>query len=501
MKRKEAGGYRLIFGYLGIFLILIGIICLIPLFLLIPYSNEISYANNFIIPGCSSIGVGILLSLLIIKRDKLKLGKHQDSVLLVVIWLAALFICAVPFLLGGMTFTDSVFETASGFATTGLTRFYQPEYGALTNVHMYQLYRAILLFFGGVGLVLIISSALSDRFGLKLYIAEGHNDKLLPNLRKSATMILGIYILYIILGSVAYSVAGMPIFDSICHSISALATGGFSTKAGGLIEAAGTGNLLAIEIISCVLMVLGGTNFLIHMFLLRGKFKNIAKDSEVRFFIAFSILFITLFFGSILLNMETKDPLLALRQGSFTFFSALTTTGFSNVANITSLGQLTMVLIILVTIVGGGMGSTAGGVKQFRFVIAIKTFYWSMKAKVNSNRMVFPHYVKRFGNNKEVTSEMSFEAFRYLLIYLFALALGTILIMFLGNGQVPFLDAFFEFSNAISSAGLSCGLTSTASIGIRWVLIVGMFLGRLEIFAVYFAIYRVARDILRKETV
>ena len=297
--KKLASGYRLVFGYLGIFLVFISIITFLPLVMLIFYPNESSVWWQFVVPGGVSLIIGLLLYfLLIFKKDRARLGKHQDQLLLVNVWIVAILICAVPFVLSGkMTFTESVFESASGFATVGLTRF------TMWDSHVFIFYRSLLLFFGGVGLVLIITSALSDRYGLRLYIAEGHNDKLMPNLTKSARLILGIYVLYIFLGTVAFIISGMSAFDAINHSIAAIATGGFSTTPGGLMATGG--NPTANQIICSVLMLLGGTNFLIHLFLITGKFKRVFKDLEIRFFGVLSAVMIPLFVLSYLFG-ETR---------------------------------------------------------------------------------------------------------------------------------------------------------------------------------------------------
>ncbi len=113
-------------------------------------------------------------------------------------------------------------------------------------------------FFGGVGFVLVLTSAISDKLGMRLYQAEGHSDRLVPNLLKSGQIIMRIYVFYILLGIVFYVLFGMPLFDAINHSISAVVTGGFSTKSASI----GFYQSLEIEIITIILMILGGTNFL-----------------------------------------------------------------------------------------------------------------------------------------------------------------------------------------------------------------------------------------------
>ena len=263
--KKVAEGYRLIFGYLGIFLAVVGTIIILPLVLLVipSFHSDLQYWWNFLIPGASAIAVGFAMFFLFIgRREKGQLKKHHDSILLVLVWLFAILISALPFYLSKeMNFTEAIFESTSGYCTVGLTRLPTKMYDS----HIFTFYRAVLQFFGGVGLVLVVTSAISDRYGLKLYVAEGHNDKLIPNLSKSARIILSIYVGYIILGTIAFRIAGVEWFDAMCHSISSVATGGFSSKAGGMLAL--SGNMLAIEIISCVLMFLGGTNFALHMLL------------------------------------------------------------------------------------------------------------------------------------------------------------------------------------------------------------------------------------------
>lgn len=494
--KKTASGYRLIFGYLGLFIMFIGITMLIPLFALIAYPEEAVDWYCFVAPGCSAIALGFGLFSMILKRDKAQLGKHQDAILLVLIWLISIFVAAVPFIIkGDLNFTQSIFETTSAFATIGLTVFNEACFAS----HIFVLYRSIICFLGGIGLVLIITSAISDRYGLKLYIAEGHNDKLMPNLAKSARLILTIYIGIILLGTGLYVAAGMPVFDSLIHSISAVATGGFSSSSQGLVAFKETTNWPAVQAISCILMIMGAINFLLHMFFITGRFKKFWRDCEIRTFLILALIFIPLFFLAVLSQYDWQNPLQALSEGSFTFISAITTTGFANTSNLLGLGEVALFLIVIVNIIGGGMGSTAGGIKQYRLAIAVKSFYWSTKERMSSSNYIYPHYVWRFGEQKEIKGNDSSEAFSYIIIYIAILLVGGLATTFAGPTGTTYGEALFEFSNALSSTGLSNGLCQ-ANAGVQWCLIVGMFLGRLEILSIFLALYRVGRDIFRKET-
>lgn len=494
--RKVASGYRLILGYLGLFIIFVGIACLLPLLALIAYPSEAGDWSYFVIPGVSAIILGIGLFSMIWKRDKAQLGKHQDSVLLVLVWVNSILISAVPFILkGDMGFTDSIFETTSAYGTIGLTVLPTSYYDAN---HVFVLYRSLLSFIGGIGLVLIITSTISDRYGLKLYIAEGHNDKLMPNLAKSARLILSIYFGIICLGTLLFWVSGMPVFDAIIHSISAVATAGFSSRPEGIMFFADKSTFWAIQIVAAVLMILGSINFLLHMFIITGKFKKVFRDCEVRLFGILALIFIPLFFVAVLGCNGWKDPGHALTTGTFTYISAITTTGFSNTSNLVGLGQGLMFLVVIINIIGGGMGSTAGGVKQYRLAVSAKSFYWSTKEKLSSTNYIYPHYVWRCGEQKEIKANDTAEAFGYILIYVSLMLLGGLLITIFDD--FTYGEALFEFSNALSSTGLSNGVTALGNAATKWILIVGMFAGRLEILVIAFAIFRLVRDIFRKET-
>lgn len=526
MQKKIASGYQLVFGYLGIFLSAIGIITMLPLILyaFIPFlsysvklvdgssitidaSTNLNYWHAFVIPGLSAIIVGLILYFVFLfKKERANLGRHQDSILIVLVWVFSILVGAVPFLFRDMDFVQSVFESVSGYSAAGLSVFDLQE--SLPGYQIYCLYRSIMQLFGGTGLVLILASAISDRYGMRLYYADGHNDKLIPNLAKSSRLILSIYCGYIIIGIIALVFCGMPVFDSINNSIAALSTGGFSVHPLniGYYEAAGVGNGVAIETVLIVLMVLGATNFVIHMFLLRAKFKKVFKDSETRFLGILCVVFIPLLVFSVLMNYQNNscDLWMAFRYGTFQFFSAVTTTGFSNVTTTqftAVFATSSLFLLALVMCIGGGVGSTAGGIKQYRFVLACKGLYWQIKSKLSSKRFVYPHYAYRYGENREISQEDTTEAASYTILYLIVFALGTVFIC-LFSSDITLNQAIFEFSSALSGTGLSVGVTNpTQNYGVIWVLICGMFLGRLEILPVYFASYRVGKDIMKRDTI
>lgn len=495
--KKTATGYRLILGYLGLFIAFVGIATLLPLLTYIAFPKEAGDWYCFAIPGGGAILLGsFMFGLLIAGRPKGQLAKHQDFILLVFVWVSAIFISAVPFLIkGNLNFTNAIFETTSAYATIGLTVFDESD----LSLHAFVIYRSILCFLGGIGLVLVMTSALSDRYGLKLYMAEGHNDKLMPNLARSARLILSIYVGITALGVILYSLAGMPVFDAIIHSISGVATGGFSSRSQGIMYFADYPYFWAIQIISIFLMLAGATNFLLTFFLLTGRFKKFFKDCEVRLLFFLFIIFIPIFTVSSYFGGKDLSFGQSFLSGSFTFISAITTTGFSNISDLRLLGQGTIFLVTIINVIGGGIGSTAGGVKQYRLAVALKSFHWSSKEATASENTIFPHYIWRFGEEKEIDQKEISAAFSYILLYVLIMITGGFLVTIFESG-LDYGTGLFEFSNAISSTGLSFGIYKYRPAGVRWTLILGMFAGRLEIFPLYYATYRILRDIFRKET-
>ena len=499
--KKTASGYRLIFGYLGLFIAFVGVAILLPLIALLAYPQEAGDWYCFVIPGGGAIVLGIAMFMLIARRTKAQLGKHQDSILLVLIWVSAIFISAVPFLLEkdmNLSFTDAMFETTSCYATVGLSIFKESDYAH----HLFVLYRSVLCFLGGIGLVLIITSAISDRYGLKLYLAEGHNDKLMPNLARSARVILAIYSGFMVFGFVLYIIAGMTPYDAIVHSVSAFATAGFSSHYEGITYFASFPNYWAIQVVSIVLMLLGATNFLLALFLLTGRFKKVFKDCEIKFFGILCLVFIPLFFMTGIFARLGQNIAVGKTfvESTFTYLSAITTTGFANVSDLKTLGEGTLLLVTLMNIIGGGMGSTSGGVKQYRFVLAFKSFYWNTREATASPNKIYPHFVYRCGKEKEINHDEIANAFGFIILYIAVLFIGALFVTIFNKGQSNFGDSLFEFGNALACTGLSIGVSQAATNGAKWTLIAGMFAGRLEIIAIYFAFFRAFRDLFRKET-
>jgi trk system potassium uptake protein TrkH len=489
MENKQIlAGYGLILKYIGVFMIIFGIIMLLPLTMLILYPQEYPEAANFVLPGTISIFIGYAITLFFRGREKGKLARHQDAVLVLAIWIVAILIGAIPFLMtGNLTFTQSVFEVTSGVSTTGLSVL-----DADNTLHIYLFYRSLLLFFGGVGFILIMTTAVNDRYGMRLFNAEGHNDRIMANLIKSARMILLFYTGFIALGTIAYVLCGVAFFDAINHSIAAVSTGGFSTRTSSI----GYFNNVGVEIISIILMFLGATNFMVHMIIFRGKIKKAYLHSELKLIGILALIFLPILFFSLMFSGLTPTIGNAIRTTLFQFSSALTTTGFQTVATITELPKVFIASLIILMIIGGGLGSTAGGIKQYRIALALKSMYWNFKEQLYPKNTIDAHFINRYGKKELVTANEIKYNYGFLGAYLTVLVVGTTIFTAFGNSIEASL---FEFASALSTVGLSVGIIGyNAHPVILWTATFGMILGRLEFYVVLLAIYRIGADTINK---
>lgn len=475
---------RLVIGYVGFNIFLVGIVMLFCLGALIFFPDELNNSKYLLIPAIPSVIIGLYLFLPIFKKKSTELDKNHDYLIVTLSWIVAIFICAMPyFLTGNFTFTESVFESTSGLTTTGAT-IMNPD--TLPKVLLF--YRSMTAYLGGVGMILIMTSLFATTFGMRLYTAEGHQNKLIPNVIKSARMIVGIYTGYIIMGIILYMIFGMSMFDAINHSISAVANCGFSTHS----ESIGYFNSLPIEIITMVLSILGGTNFLLNLMVIRGDFKAYFKHCETKTMLVLWIVFVPIL-ASILLGTICNVAGQSFRVALFHIVSAMTTSGFQTVNTISNWPSAALFILTLFMIVGFQSGSTAGGMKQYRIAIMAKSIYYDVKARLKKKREVISRKINIYGEEKELTDERAFEEHNFTLLYLSFIFAGTLIYAMHGY-SIDF--ALFDFSSMLGCAGLSVGVIgSSATASLNWIAIFAMLIGRLDIYPFILAILVIFKDI------
>jgi trk system potassium uptake protein len=489
VNKRIVSGYALILNYLGIFSVLIGLMILTPLFYLLFNHGEVNQALFFLLPAFLAIGIGLIIVYFYRNTEKGRLERNQDAVLVVFIWLIAIFYSALPFLISGnFTFTHSIFEATSGYSTTGLTVV---DVESLPKIFL--LFRSLMQFYGGVGLVLIMASAVSDKFQMRLYYAEGHNDKLLPNLIRSARMILSIYVGYILIGAVLYVVFGMSIFDAINHSISAVATGGFSTRA----QSIGYYQSLPIEIITIVLMILGGTNFFVHLLLIRGKLKQVISHVELKFLGILTLIIVPLFIIN-LMSVNGNTFFESLRIATFQFFTTITTTGLQTISSVNILPVTFIFVTYILMMIGASTGSTAGGMKLYRVALGLKSIYWNILDALAHRKTVRKHFINKLGTKRVVEKDEIAQNFSFLFVYMIILFVGITIFTLHGYSMK---DSIFEFTSVLGTIGLSVGIVgSHAPNVILWTSVIGMLFARLESYVILIAVAKIIHDLRHHKT-
>jgi trk system potassium uptake protein TrkH len=483
-KREEIlRSYANIIHYTGLILILAGILILSPLLCLFFWPKEMVLAGGFIAPSVVMVSLGVVFWLLFRNKNGQLLDIRQSAVIVVLSWMTVCLFSAWPFMaIQNLNFTQAIFESVSGWTTTGLS---------VVNVeqssHLILLWRSIMQWAGGAGLAIIMLATIVGPAGPALGIAEGRSQQLVPQVRQSAKIVMMIYAGYAVIGIVAYKLAGMNIFDAINHTFAAISTGGFSTKT----DSIGHWNSLSIEAVTLPLMILGNLNFLTAYLLLHGKIKAVSQNGELRLMLLLVPVCSVALFFLVCISLYTALSK-SVRVAVFETVTAITTTGFSTVSynNWNSFGVL---LIIALMLIGGGTCSTAGGIKQYRIYVLYKSIIWEIKGFFLPRNTVTENYIWQ-GEQKDFISDTRImQIGTFVFLYLATYVLGSLVI---ASTSVSLEESLFEFASALGTVGLSVGVTGPqASPVILWTEIFGMFLGRLEFFVIISGVLTIIRDI------
>ncbi|MGN0371966.1 MAG: TrkH family potassium uptake protein [Enterocloster sp.] len=475
----------------GKLMLLIGILVAAPLMVLPFYPNEKDYFMSFAIPALVSILMGSG-SCIFGKREVSYHSNRQDalqrsSLTVLFAWFWGISIGAAPFVLSGqLSLIQALFESVSGWTTTGLSVMDVSQ-----TSHIFLFHRSFMQYCGGLGFVMMMVMLVSGKHSMDLFNAEGHPDKLMPNLKKTAQMIFAIYSIFLVIGTILYTAVGMNLFDGICHAMCALSTGGFSTK----LNSIGEYNSLSAEIITIILMLIGTTNFAVLLLLVRRRWRQLSQVSEVRFMLGLLLVCIPPVALSLAHGLHISIAE-GFRHAFFDIISALSTTGYSTMGY----GQwppFAVGIMILMMLVGGGLGSTAGGLKLTRVYLILRMIGMNIKKRIFPRCSVeVPYFIKAQGKTR-IDDELCADTVGFTGCYLLLFAAGSMLLTV--TEDCGLTEAMFEFSSALGTVGLSIGLTGTgAGAGTLLVEMAGMILGRLEIFIVLIGVYAGIRMIRRK---
>ncbi len=467
---------------LGSILLIAAGAVLSPLLILPFHPEDFRYILDFIIPGFLLVGTGLLMIYMGSRNKHTSSVDEQDGSIVVTLgWLIVTTVSVWPFMrISGLDFSQAFFETMSGWTTTGLSMI-----DVENSPRILLLFRSIMQLVGGAGLAIIMMAAFSMSVGAGLYRAEGRNYQLVPNVTRSAKVVVSLYIGYAVIGIVALDLAGMSLFDAINHTFSAVSTGGFSTRP----DSIGYWDSPVIEAIILILMILGNLNFLTAYVLLTGRIRSFLRNMEVKLL---SIL--TLGGIASLFFFITRGSYGGLgkevRVAVFEAITALTTTGYSTVGY-SAWDAKGIYVIVLLMLIGGGICSTAGGLKQYRVAVLAKAIFWELQRMMLPKRAIVTHRAMVGDEESIVTERQIMEIGVYVFLYLVTLALGTGLLSVCGYSLS---DSLFEFCSALGTVGLSLGLTSISTPPLAlWTMSAGMLLGRLEFFVIFISLARLFR--------
>jgi len=469
--------YRFISFILGIFLSILAGAMVIPALMDLLHGDPdwVYFAEAAAITGF----VGVLLGLSCKPDAPPSLEIRETFILTVSSWMMISAFASLPFILSSVapTMTDAFFEAVSGLTTTGATVFQDLDYAPPGIL----LWRALLQWLGGVGIVVMAMTILPALKigGMQLFRNEfsDRSEKYLPRISQVATAILSTYLLFSTLCSVAYWLAGMTPFEAICIMMSTVSTAGFATSDLSI----GSFNSPWIEAIAIVFMILGSTTLLLCTRFLQGDVKSLWKDPQVRVYLCLLLVASACLTGW-LWQTQQYDGLTAFRQGVFAAVSIGSTTGFT-IGDFSVWGGFSVIFLFLLMFIGGCTGSTAGGIKIFRFQILFKAAQLQLRQLRRPHGIFIPLYNMQRLKESEFMSVLAFFAL-YIFCYA-ALALSLTLcdidVLSSLSGSATILGNVGPgLGDQISYHGNYSALPDPA----KWIVMFGMLLGRLELLTI-----------------
>jgi len=407
------------------------------------------------------------------------IGRREGYIIVSIAWIVISLFGTLPYLISGAipNFTDAFFETISGFTTTGASILTDIE--SVPNGILF--WRSMTQWIGGMGII-VLSVAILPLLGIggmQLFVAEMPGitpDKLHPRITQTAKRLWLIYVLLTFVETILLMLGGMDLFDSLCHSFATMATGGFST------QNASVANYSAqIQYVLIIFMFLAGTSFTLHYFALRGKFKNIWKNEEYRYYLLFTLSVTILITFIWILHSNINNIEKTFRDSLFQVVSIITTTGFVSSDYLIWPGFLWF-FIFLLMFVGGSAGSTGGGIKIARHILLLKNSSAELKRSIHPQAIIPVKF-----NGKAVSQDIIFKVMAFFLIYITVFIVGTFVMTLFG---LDFKTAIGSTIATLGNIGPGIGKVGPAhnyawipDIG-KWVLSFLMLLGRLELFTV-----------------
>lgn len=459
------------------FLLLVFSLAMMPPSLIALLYGEAEWAS-FVNASAVLLVLGVLMWLP--NRDtQQELTSRDGFVIVLLFWVTLSFCGTLPFLFSNaleIDFTNAFFESVSALTTTGATVI-----SGLDELPKSLLfYRQMLQWFGGMGIIVLAVAVLPmlGIGGMQLFKAEApgpnKDDKLTPRITETAKSLWYIYLSLTIVCAFAYWVAGMDLFDAVCHSFSTIAIGGMSPYDASI----GHFDNPMIEWICIIFLVVSGVNFAMHFFAWQRKsIWHYLRDMETIFFVSLLIISVVLIWLALLSHNVSDDPFLSLRKSAFQVTSLLTTAGFTT-TDISAWPFYIGFILICLSFIGACAGSTCGGMKSIRIILLIKQSFRELY------QLIHPHGVFTVTlNKKPVDARIVQSIWAFAFVYVAVYLILTILLLITG---LNFETAVSTAASSLNNLGPALGDASAHYADVnpvaKWLLCLGMIMGRLEVF-------------------
>lgn len=467
---------RIIFRLLGYLLVLESFFLLISFFVSIIYNEKSSI--DFIISFLITFMVGGS-AVFLTRNAKKDFGKREGYIIVSLVWIVLSLFGSLPYVLSGAipNFTNAFFETISGFTTTGAS--------VLNNIeelpHGIVFWRSLTQWMGGMGII-VLSLAILPFLGVggvQLFSAEVPGltpDKMHPRVRETAQRLWIIYVGFTAVEVLLLWLGNMTFFDAINHSLTTMATGGYSTKQASIAFFSSP----YIQYVITLFMFIAGVNFTLSYFALKFEFKKVLKNEEFKTYTAFTVIF-TLVVSLILYLSGNISAEQSFRDSLFQVVSILTTTGYVS-TDYLLWSPILIALIFVLMFIGGSSGSTGGGVKVIRVLLILKNGYFELKRLIHP-KAIIPMRL----NSKTVPQQLINNVLAFIVFYLLIFMGGSVFMAGLGldmeSAMGSVAASLGNIGPGLGSVGPVENFSNIPSPG-KWMLSFLMLLGRLELFTV-----------------
>lgn len=474
-----------VFHILGMLLVFLSAVLIVPFCISVYFSSESIFSFHgspfaFFVSSFLSLISGLLLKYNF-KADFDSLGEREGFSIVTLSWILVAFFGSLPLYISGTcsSFVDAYFETMSGFTTTGASIFKVIE----TIPPAMLFWRSMTQWLGGMGIIILTVAILPEMKigGYHLFRAEipggATFERIKPRISETAKVLWSIYLLLSLTQVILLSLGGMTFFDALCHTFATMSTGGFSTKTASIASY----NSPFIEFVIIFFMLMAGANFGLHYLIIKGHFKAAFRNPEIQFYLKILGGASLLTFIVLLSSSSEKSIFQNFRESIFQVVSIGTTTGYAT-ADFNLWPNILRVMFVCLMFVGGCSGSTGGSMKVIRLLIISKSILRELQKLIQPRAII---HVKV--GDKTVDRDALSNVFAFSFMFIFIFISGSLIMAGLG------LDLTSAVSSVAATLGnIGPGLGSVGATGNyadipflgKWVLIVCMLLGRLEVYSV-----------------